>query len=31
MTQFEEGKGYDGIRTMKILEFEIKRINIKKC
>ena len=30
MTQFDEGKGYEGIR-IKIFEFENARSDIKKC
>ena len=31
MTQFDEGKRYIGIRTIKIFEFENIRRDIKKC
>ena len=31
MTHFDEGKGYEGIRTIKIFEFENRRSDIKKC
>ena len=31
MTQFNEGKEYKGIRTIKIFEFENMGSEIKKC
>ena len=31
MTQFNEGKGFEGIKTSKIFEFENTRDYVKKC
>ena len=31
MTQFNEGKGWEGIRTINIFEFENARSYVKKC
>ena len=31
MTQFNQGKEYEGIRTIKIFEFENTRSYVKKC
>ena len=31
MIQFNKGKGYKGIRTIKIFEFENTRSFVKKC
>ena len=31
MTQFNQGKGYEQIKTIKIIEFENTEKDVKKC